>query len=47
MRFKYLNKLHTPYTMSLAPWFGYYIFCARKVTFGLSFGHVANSRETM
>jgi hypothetical protein len=35
-KFKYLNKLHLHYIMVLAPLFGYKLFCARKVAFGLS-----------
>jgi hypothetical protein len=30
MRFKYLNKLHIPYTMFLAPWFGTNSFVKEK-----------------
>jgi hypothetical protein len=33
--------------MFLAPWFGYKLFYARKVTLGLGFGHIANPGETM
>jgi hypothetical protein len=31
--------------MFLAPWFGFSLFGARKVTFGLSFEHIANPGE--
>jgi hypothetical protein len=32
--------------MFLAPWFGYKLFYARKMNFGLSFGHIANPGGT-
>jgi hypothetical protein len=47
MRFKCLNKLHVPYSMFLAPLFGYQLIYARTVHFGLGFRHIANPRENM